>query len=146
MMTLRSRTRAADSSAYWACEARHFSPSGFIEFGTRNRDLLSDSGCVRGSNLDRLQLQRSLLREIRPKYSRHLLQRPRGHGGGRLGAAVRWLVLRKPVRRDALLRAHRIALKRTSYAAKGPKTSLSPLGVVATTNPHTVSPTCTKRQ
>ena len=121
MMTLRSRPRAADSSAYWACEARHFSPSGFIEFGKRNRDLLSDSGCVRGSNLDRLQLQRRLLREIRPKYSRHLLQRPRGQGGGRLGAAVRWLVLRKPVRRDDLLRAHRIALKRTSYAANGPR-------------------------
>ena len=145
MMTLRSRTRAADSSAYWACERGIFLRAALLNSGraTETSCLILD---VRGSNLDRLQLQRRLLREIRPKYSRHLLPHPRGQGGGRLGAAVRWLVWRKPVRRDALLRGHRIALKRTSYATKGAKTSLSPLGVVATTNPHTASPTCTKRQ
>jgi FixJ family two-component response regulator len=78
----------------------------------RATELLSDSGCA--LNLDGSQLQRCL-KQIRPSipvifFSAHAGKEEEDQAL-RCGAVA---FLRKPVRRDDLLRAIRMALERTS--------------------------------
>ena len=65
------------------------SGAALLNSGRATETSCSDSRMCAGQIWDRLQLQRRLLKKIRPKYSRYLLQRQRGQGRGRPGAALR---------------------------------------------------------